>query len=96
LAGIPRRHRAAAAVAGLPAQRRGTTAHLKTFRLSEKQVRRGHLITQFAANDWNVADTAKAMRLSEAELGMRVQSAGFGVLLRRDVLDGYRAQLRNR
>lgn len=36
------------------------------------------------------------MRLPEAELGMRVQSAGFGVLLRRDVLDGYRAQFRHR
>jgi hypothetical protein len=76
--------------------RRGTTAYLKTFRLSEKQVRRGHLLTQLAANDWNLAGTATAMRLSEAELGMRIQSAGFGVLLRQDVLDRYRAQLRNR
>lgn len=76
--------------------RRGTTAYLKTFRLSEKQVRRGHLLNQLAANDWNLADTAKTMRLSEAELGMRIQSAGLGVLLRQDVLDRYRAQLRNR
>jgi hypothetical protein len=76
--------------------RRGTTAYLKTFRLSENQVRRGHLLTQLAANDWHLPDTAKAMRLSEAELGMRIQSAGFGVLLRQDVLDGYRAQLRDR
>jgi hypothetical protein len=75
--------------------RRGTTAYLKTFRLSEKQVRRGHLLTQLAANDWHLADTATAMRVSEAELGMRIQSAGFGVLLRQDVLDHYRAQLRN-
>jgi hypothetical protein len=76
--------------------RRGATAYLKTFRLSEKQVRRGHLLTQLAANEWRLADTATAMRLSEAELGMRIQSAGFGVLLRQDVLDRYRAQLRNR
>ena len=76
--------------------RRGTTAYLKTFRLSEKQTRRGYLLTQLAANDWHLADTATAMRLSEAELGMRIQSAGFGALLRRDVLDHYRAQLRNR
>jgi hypothetical protein len=76
--------------------RRGTTAYLKTFRLSEKQVRRGHLLNQLAANDWHLADTARAMRVSEAELGMRIQSAGFGVLLRQDVLDGYRAQLRDR
>lgn len=75
--------------------RRGTTAYLKTFRLSEKQVRRGHLLNQLAANDWHLADTAAAMRVSEAELGMRIQSAGFGALLRQDVLDRYRAQLRN-
>jgi hypothetical protein len=43
-----------------------------------------------------VAATATAMRVSEAELGMRIQSAGFGALLRQDVLDHYRAQLRNR
>jgi hypothetical protein len=59
-------------------------------------VRRGHLLTQLAANEWHLPDTAKAMRLSEAELGMRIQSAGFGVLLRQDVLDRYRAQLRTR
>ena len=75
--------------------RRGTTAYLKTFRLSENQVRRGHLLNQLAANDWNLTDTATAMRVSEAELGMRIQSAGFGALLRQDVLDRYRAQLRN-
>lgn len=74
--------------------RRGTTAYLKTFRLSENQVRRGHLLNQLAANDWNLAATAEAMGVSEAQLGQRIQSAGFGALLRRDVLDHYRAQLR--
>ncbi|WP_284681600.1 hypothetical protein [Sphaerisporangium fuscum] len=33
---------------------------------------------------------AAAMGLSEAALGMRLESAGFGFLLRQDVLDGYR------
>jgi hypothetical protein len=75
--------------------RRGTTAYLKTFRLSEKQVRRGYLLTRLAANDWNLADTATAMRISEADLGMRIQSAGFGALLRQDVLDRYRSRLRS-
>lgn len=74
--------------------RRGRTAYLKTFRLSEKQVRRGHLLNQLAANDWHLADTAAAMGVSEAAFGMRLQSAGFGALLRQDVLDRYRAQLR--
>lgn len=74
--------------------RRGTTAYLKTFRLSENQVRRGHLLTQLAAHDWHLATTAKAMRVSQTELGLRIQSAGFGALLRQDVLDHYRAQAR--
>jgi hypothetical protein len=76
--------------------RRGTTAYLKTFRLSENQVRRGYLLNQLASNDWHLPATATAMRVSEAELGKRIQSAGFGALLRQDVLDHYRAQLRNR
>lgn len=71
--------------------RRGTTAYLKTFRLSEKQVRRGHLLNQLAIHEWHVADTAKAMGVSEPELGMRIESAGFGTLLHQHVLDGYRA-----
>ncbi|WP_433253551.1 ARPP-2 domain-containing protein [Streptosporangium sp. CA-135522] len=72
----------------------GHVAYLKTFRLSENQVRRGHLLTRLAAHGWNLADTAAAFGLTETELGLRIEGAGFGHLLRQDILDHYRAQAR--
>ncbi|WP_035795605.1 ARPP-2 domain-containing protein [Kitasatospora mediocidica] len=68
----------------------GRIAYLKTFRLSENQVRRGHLLSRLAERQWNLADTAAELGVTEAQLGMRLESAGFGHLLRRDVLDLYR------
>ncbi|MFJ2033303.1 ARPP-2 domain-containing protein [Streptosporangium sp. NPDC087985] len=73
----------------------GRLAYLKTFRLSENQIRRGHLLTRLAADGWNVADTAATLGVTEPELGLRIEAAGFGHLLRQDVLDHYRAQLRH-
>lgn len=75
---------------------RGRIAYLKTFRLSETQVRRGHLLNRLAANDWHLANTAADLGINEAQLGLRLESAGFGLLLRQDVLDGYRRQRRTR
>ncbi|GAA4188030.1 hypothetical protein GCM10022252_22580 [Streptosporangium oxazolinicum] len=72
----------------------GQLAYLKTFRLSENQVRRGHLLTRLAADNWNMADTAATLGVTEPELGLRIEAAGFGHLLRQDVLDRYRAQAR--
>ena len=72
----------------------GRLAYLKTFRLSENQVRRGHLLTRLAANDWSLPGTAAALGVTEPELGLRIEAAGFGSLLRKDVLDHYRAQAR--
>ncbi|MFC0111030.1 ARPP-2 domain-containing protein [Kibdelosporangium aridum] len=69
---------------------RGRTAYLKTFRLSENQVRRGHLLTHLAVHDWHLPTTASALGVTEAQLGMRLESAGFGALLREDVLARYR------
>ncbi|MGN5377225.1 ARPP-2 domain-containing protein [Streptomyces lasalocidi] len=74
----------------------GRTAYLKTFRLSENQVRRGHLLSRLAANDWHLPTTAADLGITEAQLGLRLESAGFGHLLRQDVLDGYRKQGRAR
>ncbi|MER6073618.1 hypothetical protein ABT187_33225 [Streptomyces sp. NPDC001817] len=74
----------------------GRIAYLKTFRLSETQVRRGHLLSRLAANDWHLANTASDLGINESQLGLRLESAGFGYLLRQDVLDGYRKQARNR
>ena len=72
----------------------GRVAYLKTFRLSENQVRRGHLLTRLAANDWHLPATAAALGVTEPELGRRIESAGFGHLLRQDVLDHYRRRRR--
>jgi hypothetical protein len=72
----------------------GRTVYLKTFRLSENQVRRGHLLSRLAAHDWHLADTAAELGTDEARLGLRLETAGFGHLLRQDVLDGYRRRTR--
>ncbi|PWJ05739.1 hypothetical protein DKG34_20840 [Streptomyces sp. NWU49] len=71
---------------------RGRIVYLKTFRLSESQVRRGHLLDRLAAHDWHLADTAAGLGVTEAQLGLRLESAGFGHLLRQDVLDRYRSR----
>ncbi|WP_106619317.1 ARPP-2 domain-containing protein [Saccharothrix carnea] len=71
--------------------RDGRTAYLKTFRLSESQIRRGHLLTTLAAHHWHLPTTATALGVTDAQLGLRLQAAGFGALLREDVLSHYRA-----
>ncbi|CAM5615414.1 ARPP-2 domain-containing protein [Streptomyces aurantiogriseus] len=75
---------------------RGRIAYLKTFRLSENQVRRGHLLSRLAAMGWHLADAAADLGIDEAQLGLRLESAGFGFLLRQDVLDAYCKQERTR
>ncbi|WP_395110793.1 ARPP-2 domain-containing protein [Actinomadura sp. SCN-SB] len=72
----------------------GRIAYLKSFRLSDAQTRRGHLLTQLAAHNWNIEDTAAALGTNAARLGLRIERAGFGFLLRQDVLDHYRAHAR--
>ncbi|HEU5025890.1 MAG TPA: hypothetical protein VFV01_13305 [Spirillospora sp.] len=72
----------------------GRVAYLKTYRLSDSQVRRGHLLTRLAAHGWRLDATAAALGIGEAALALRLERAGFGHLLRQDVLDHYRAQAR--
>lgn len=74
----------------------GRLTYLKTFRLSENQIRRGHLLTTLAASDWNLNDAAAALGVTEPGLGLRIEAAGFGHLLRQDIRDHYRAQARRR
>ncbi|RFU38789.1 hypothetical protein DZF91_25840 [Actinomadura logoneensis] len=69
-------------------------AYLKTFRLSESQIRRGHLLSTLAANEWRLDHTAAALGVDQGALVLRLQRAGFGYLLRQDVLDHYRAAAR--
>lgn len=75
---------------------RGQTAYLKTFRLSDAQSRRGYLLTQLANHDWHLPSTAADLGVTEAQLGLRMESAGFGSLLREDILAHYRSVSRER
>ncbi|MGH3242220.1 MAG: ARPP-2 domain-containing protein [Spirillospora sp.] len=72
----------------------GRIAYLKTFRLSEAQVRRGYLLKRLAEHDWRLGATAAALGADAAGLALRLERSGFGYLLRQDVLDHYRAQAR--
>jgi hypothetical protein len=74
----------------------GRLAYLKTFRLSQGQVRRGHLLSRLAASDWNLEEAARAVGTDAEGLALRLERSGFGHLLRQDVLDHYRAQGRRR
>lgn len=65
----------------LIADRKGRTLYLKTFRLSEGQIRRGHLLRRLADADWHLGRTAEALGTTYAELVRRVETAGLGALL---------------
>lgn len=74
--------------------REGRLAYLKTFRLSAAQVRRGHLLAKLAEHDWNLDATAKALATERQDLVLRLNRAGFGHLLRPDILDAARNKAR--
>ncbi|MEU9119264.1 hypothetical protein AB0C96_05290 [Streptomyces sp. NPDC048506] len=63
---------------------KGRVCYLKTFRLSDKQVRRGHVLHRLAAHDWHVGRTAEAMGIGGEELVRRVHHLGFEGLLKRN------------
>lgn len=60
---------------------KGRAAYLKTFRLSEKQIRKGHLLRRLADADWHLGRTAEALGTSYAEIVRRIRAAGLGGLL---------------
>ena len=60
---------------------KGRTAYLKTFRLSENQIRRGHLLRRLSDCDWHLERTAEALGTGYDELVRRIRSAGFSSLL---------------
>lgn len=70
----------------LIADHKGRTLYLKTFRLSENQIRRGHLLRRLADCDWHVGRTAEALGTTYAELVRRVEGAGLGSLLNAHVV----------
>lgn len=72
----------------------GRIAYMKSFRLSDAQVKRGYLLKRLALHQWRLDAAAASMGVEEAALALRLERSGFGSLLRQDVLDRYRAQAR--
>ena len=56
-------------------------AYLKTFRLSQEQIRRGYLLSTLARHDWDTTAAAAAMSVPVHELHNRLYRAGFERLL---------------
>ncbi|WP_097985004.1 ARPP-2 domain-containing protein [Streptomyces sp. f150] len=61
---------------------KGQVAYLKTFRLSDAQIRRGHLLRTVAGADWELDRAAAALGSSREELVRRMRAAGFSALLK--------------
>lgn len=59
----------------------GTVEYLKTYRLSDAQTRRAHLLEQLSLHGWNLDVTAAALGTSKVDLCRRIENAGFGYLL---------------
>jgi hypothetical protein len=60
----------------------GRIAYLKTFRLSEAQIRRGYLLELLATHDWRLARAAASIRTTSEDLRNRIRAAGFETMLR--------------
>jgi hypothetical protein len=60
----------------------GELAYLKTFRLSDPQVRRGYLLDMLARHDWDLDAAAEAMNTTKENLLTGLERAGFGFMLR--------------
>ena len=65
---------------------KGRTVYLKTFRLSENQIRKGHLLRRLAHDDWHLGRTAETLGTTYAELVRRIGAAGLGPLLNAHVI----------
>jgi hypothetical protein len=72
----------------------GTLEYLKTYRLSEEQCKRGYLLTELAAHDWNISATAKALQQTYDNFILRLEKAGFGNLLKKHILEAARRRER--
>ena len=68
----------------------GTLEYLKTYRLSQTQVRRAHLLNQLATHAWNFSTTAKALHLTYEQFILRLEQAGFGYLVKEPILKAVR------
>lgn len=64
----------------------GCIEYLKTYRLSSAQTRRAYLLSHLARNNWNIDATSASLNQSRNEFIKRMEKAGFGYLLKDEVL----------
>ncbi|APR80108.1 Hypothetical protein A7982_05455 [Minicystis rosea] len=69
----------------------GAVEYLKTYRLTDAQTRRAHLLQMLSKHGFSLSATAAALGSSEVELCRRLDNAGFGYLLAPAVLAAARA-----
>lgn len=69
----------------------GTVEYLKTYRLSDAQTRRAHLLQTLAAHGWDLTAAAAALGANKIDLCRRLDNAGFGYLLAPAVLSASRS-----
>ncbi|MCL2668990.1 MAG: hypothetical protein FWF02_15015 [Micrococcales bacterium] len=72
----------------------GHLAYLATVSLSVAQTKRGYLLSVLASHDWNLEATAEALGTTVEDLVWRLDRAGFGHLLKPDIIDPVRARHR--
>ena len=59
----------------------GTTEYLKTYRLSDAQARRAHLLSKLREHGWKLDRTAEALGTTPLDLVQRLDRAGFAHLI---------------
>ncbi|NER33112.1 MAG: hypothetical protein F6J93_03370 [Oscillatoria sp. SIO1A7] len=65
----------------------GEIEYLKTYRLSAAQTKRVYLLSKLSESDWNLEATASKLFTSKDELVIRLERAGFGYLLKQNLLE---------
>jgi hypothetical protein len=73
----------------------GTLEYLKTYRLSVAQTRRAYLLSRLAECEWDLVVAAEALGTTYFGLVSRLEQAGFGYLLKNNVLEVARALRRH-
>lgn len=64
----------------------GTVEYLKSFRLSDKQVKRAYLLQILSHHHWNLDAAAASQHQGREQFAQRLVNAGFGYLLSEPVL----------
>lgn len=66
----------------------GTLEYLKTFRLSQAQIRRAYLLEMLAKSDWHLDTACDLLACSKEDLLKRMVNAGFEYLLKPHLVRG--------